>query len=142
MDGGGCEAVRGAYRAVKRLFVDADVREAGYPVDGKRVLHETISDFGGLSVAYAVMKRLTDGQVLRDMDGFTAAQRFFFGYAWSMGYADPEESVEGYVLDTHLFMPLRMNVSCAHCDSWYEAFPEVKEGDKWYVRPEDRIKIW
>lgn len=116
--------------------------EAGYPVDGERVLRETISDFGGLSVAYAVMKRLTDGKELRDMDGFTAAQRFFFGYAWSMGYADPEEFVEMYVSNEHLFMPLRMNVSCAHCDSWYEAFPEVKEGDRWYVRPEDRIKIW
>ena len=32
-------------------------------------------------------------------------------------------------------LPLR------NVDAWYEAFG-VKEGDKLYLKPEDRVKIW
>ena len=43
--------------------------------------------------------------------------------------------------DVHSADHLRVNGGVAQCDFWYDAFG-IKPGDKLYVAPEDRVKIW
>lgn len=43
--------------------------------------------------------------------------------------------------DTHSPNPARINGVVPQIDDWYELF-DVKEGDKLYLKPEDRIRIW
>lgn len=114
----------------------------GHRVDGERVLGECIAELGGISIAFEAMKRATGNVALVDADGFTAAQRFFFGYAWYNADTDPAQLVNLYLNDEHVFEPLRVTSTCANTDGWYEAFPEVQPGDKWYIAPENRLKVW
>ena len=43
--------------------------------------------------------------------------------------------------DPHSPGPIRAFAPLRNVDAWYEAF-DVKEGDKNYVKPEERVKIW
>jgi putative endopeptidase len=43
--------------------------------------------------------------------------------------------------DTHAPAELRVNVQLSNCAEFYEAFG-VKEGDKMYIPPERRVRIW
>jgi len=45
------------------------------------------------------------------------------------------------VSDPHSPGYYRVNGTIRNIDAWYEAFG-VKEGDKLYVKPEDRVRIW
>lgn len=114
----------------------------GYAVNGEQVLGECISDLGGVSIAYEAMKRVTGGAELRDADGFTAAQRFFFGFAWFFADGSPERDADISQTDEHVYPPLRVVSVYANTDGWYEAFPEVQPGDKWYIAPGERLKVW
>jgi putative endopeptidase len=43
--------------------------------------------------------------------------------------------------DEHPANFLRVNGGLAQCEEWYKAF-DIKEGDKLYVAPSDRVNIW
>jgi putative endopeptidase len=45
------------------------------------------------------------------------------------------------VTDPHSPEEERVNAVVRNVDAWYAAF-DVKPGDKLYVAPEDRVKIW
>ena len=99
-------------------------------------------DLGGLMVAHEAYKLSLDGKPAPVIDGFTGDQRFFLAYAqvWRALFRDEAlrqqlttgPHAPGFV---RAFAPLR------NVDAWYEAFG-VKEGDKLYVKPEDRVRIW
>ncbi|MCQ4873189.1 M13-type metalloendopeptidase [Butyricimonas paravirosa] len=137
------DAARFEERAVRvRDYFSTLTYGDGYRVDGERVLGECIADLGGVSIAHEAMKRVTGGDEFRDANGFTAAQRFFFGFVWFFAEANPETNMNLYLTDEHVYSPLRVVSIYANTDAWYEAFPEVKPGDKWYIAPADRVGVW
>ena len=124
------------YEAVK--FKQGD----DYKLIGKLSAGENIGDLGGLMVAYEAYKLSLNGKPAPVIDGFTGDQRFFLAYAqvWRSLFRD-EALRQQLTTGPHspgfvrAFAPLR------NVDAWYEAFG-VKEGDKLYIKPEERVRIW
>lgn len=111
-------------------------------VNGKLTLGENIGDLGGLNVAYEAFKMTKQGQSSEKTDGFTPDQRFFLAWAqiWRTNIL-PQAAAQQIVTDTHAPAQYRTIGPVVNMDAWYKAF-NVKEGDKLYKKPEERIKIW
>ena len=76
------------------------------------------------------------------IDGYTGDQRFFMGWSqiWRRNYRD-EELRNRLMTDSHSPSHYRVIGILSNMPEFYEAF-DVKEGDKMYIKPEDRVKIW
>ena len=111
--------------------------------NGALCLGENLADHGGLNIAFNAfqMWQQKHGR-LADDHGFTPEQRFFLSYAnvWA-GSASPEMLRYLTMMDVHSVNFLRVNGGLAQCDYWYDAFG-IQPGDKYYVAPEDRVKVW
>lgn len=109
---------------------------------------ENIADLGGLVIAldaYHASLRLGHGSaaaVAPVIDGLTGDQRFFRAYAqdWR-GKATDDYKQNLTVSDPHSWRAFRVNGIVRNVDAWYEAFG-VKPGDKLYVEPAKRARIW
>jgi putative endopeptidase len=111
-------------------------------VNGKLTLGENIGDLGGLNAAYEAFKMTKQGQSEVKIDGFTPDQRFFLSWAqvWR-GNILPESAAQLIITDSHSPGPYRTIGAPVNMDAWYKAF-DVKPGDKLYIAPENRLKIW
>ncbi|MCF3110152.1 M13 family metallopeptidase [Niabella sp. CC-SYL272] len=111
-------------------------------VNGKLTLGENIGDLGGLNAAYEAFKMTKQGQSGKKIDGFTPDQRFFLAWAqvWR-GNILPETAAQLILTDPHAPGPYRTIGPLVNMDAWYQAF-DVKQGDKLYKKPEDRIRMW
>lgn len=111
-------------------------------VNGKLTLGENIGDLGGLNLAYEAFKMTDQWRQGKTIDGFTPDQRFFLAWAqvWR-GNILPENAVRLILTDSHSPGPYRTIGAPVNMDAWYKAF-DVKETDKLYKKPKDRIVIW
>lgn len=111
-------------------------------VNGKLTMGENIGDLGGLNVAYEAFKMTKQGKSENKIDGFTPDQRFFLSWAqvWK-GNILPESAAQLILTDPHSPGQYRTIGPIVNMDAWYKAF-DVKEGDKLYKAPKDRIRIW
>ncbi len=110
-------------------------------VNGKLTLGENIADNGGLFIAYKAME-MANPKGQADIDGLNYKQRFFISYAqvWRQNIRD-KEMARRLKEDVHSPGEARVNAGVVNVPYWYEAFG-IKEGDKLYVAPENRAKIW
>lgn len=112
------------------------------PVKGDLTLGENIADIGGLAIAYDAFKLTKQGQGNERIDGFTPDQRFFLGFAQVWRLKTREEQMRMRLnVDSHSPEMFRVNGPLSNFEPFYAAF-NVKEGDKLYVKPENRAKIW
>ena len=114
----------------------------GAKVQGALTMGENIGDLGGLSLAYDAYLISLKGKPAPVLDGVTGQQRVFYGWAqvWRAKIRD-EALRQQVVTDPHSPAYYRVNGTIRNIDAWYEAFG-IKEGDKLYVKPEDRVRIW
>jgi putative endopeptidase len=111
-------------------------------VKGDLTLGENIADIGGLAIAYDAFKMTKQGQGNEKIDGFTPDQRFFLGYAQVWRLKNRDETMRMRLnVDPHSPEMYRVNGPASNFDPFYAAF-NVKEGDKMYIKPEDRARIW
>ena len=114
----------------------------GMHVNGELTLGENIGDLGGLSIAYKAYKISLAGKTPPVIDGFTGDQRFFMGWAQAWRGKAREEALRQQILaDPHAWVEFRANGPLSNIPEFYDAFG-VKPGDKLYVAPEKRVKIW
>jgi putative endopeptidase len=114
----------------------------GVCVNGKLTMGENIGDLGGLEMAYTAYKLSLNGQESTVIDGFTGDQRFFMAHAQVWRGIEREDALRNLVLtNPHSPVAARGSIPERNMDSWYAAF-NVKEGDKLFIKPEDRVKIW
>ena len=114
----------------------------GVFVNGQLTLGENIGDNGGLNIAFRAFQNATAQNPLKDKDGFTPEQRFFISYGFIWAQNTREEALRNQVMnDPHSPASLRVNGGLPQIDAWYEAFG-IKEGDKLYLAPEKRARIW
>lgn len=126
----------------RALIAQYDAYEAlpGHHVNGAFTIGENIGDLGGLSIALKAYKMAhPDSPVI---DGFTGEQRVFIGWAqiWRRNYKD-ENLLQRLKSDPHAPSEFRCNGIVRNIPEWYHAF-DVKPGDKLYLAPEQRVKIW
>ena len=116
------------------------------PIPGKRVngaltLGESIADVAGLVVAYDAYQRSLGGKPAPVLDGYTGDQRFFMAYAQAWRWKGRDAAVDRQMkLDPHPPSAVRPN-TLRNLDAWYVAF-DVKPGDKLYLPPEERVRLW
>ncbi len=112
------------------------------PVNGKLTLGENIADIGGIAIAYDAFKLTKQGKDTAKIDGLTADQRFFIAYAISWREIDRPEMQRVWInTDPHSPVIFRVNGPLSNFTPFYQTFG-VKEGDKMYIKPEDRANIW
>lgn len=111
-------------------------------VNGKLTLGENLADLGGLNIAYEAFTHTKQFKEGKKIDGFTPTQRFFLNWAqvWRNNTL-PEQAAQLILTDPHSPGMHRANGPIVNMDAWYDAF-NVKPGDKMYVAPEKRIRIW
>ncbi len=111
-------------------------------VNGELTLGENLADIGGLTIAYDAFKMTKQGQGTEVIDGFTADQRFFLGYAQVWRIKDSDESMRVRIAtDPHSPEMYRVNGPAMNFEPFYTAF-NVKEGDKMFIKQTNRAKIW
>ncbi|HKT84865.1 MAG TPA: M13 family metallopeptidase [Novosphingobium sp.] len=111
-------------------------------VNGKLTMGENIGDLGGLSLAYRAYKLSLNGRPAPVIDGYTGDQRFFMAWAQVWRTKTREEQARQYlVTDPHSPPQYRVNGIVRNFDEWYKAFG-VQPGDKLYLPPDQRVRIW
>jgi putative endopeptidase len=114
----------------------------GAKVNGDLTMGENIADLGGLLLALDAYKLSLKGKPAPVIDGLTGEQRVFYGWAqvWREKQRDDARRQQ-LVTDPHSPSMYRVNGVVRNIDAWYRAFG-VKPGDKLYVPPEQRVRIW
>ncbi|MBP5336496.1 MAG: M13 family metallopeptidase [Bacteroidales bacterium] len=114
----------------------------GVKANGELTLGENIADHGGVSVAWTALHNALGENVPAPIDGFTAEQRFFLGYArvWAQNITD-EEKARLTKLDVHSLGNNRVNVTLRNFDQFFEAFG-IQEGDAMWRPVSERVHIW
>ena len=114
----------------------------GACVNGLGTLGENIGDLAGLEIAYAAYRMSLGDRQAPVIDGLTGDQRFFIAYART--YRDKvREELARAMLDSDNHAPSRYRVNgvVRNMDAWYAAFA-IKPGDRLYLAPNERVRIW
>ncbi len=104
---------------------------------------ENIGDLGGLEMAYAAYQRYQARHGRAPViGGLTGDQRFFLAFAQAWRNNIREGALRQQVLtDPHSPPEWRVNGVVRNVDAWYRAF-NVRPGDRMYLPPEQRVRIW
>lgn len=110
--------------------------------NGEFTLGENIADQGGLGVSYSAFQKTEQANGNEKIDGFTPAQRFFLSYAnvWAANIRDAEIARRTKT-DPHSLGRWRVNATLRNIQPFYDAF-SIKEGDKMWMSPSERVVIW
>jgi predicted metalloendopeptidase len=114
----------------------------GYHINGRFTLGENIADLGGVTISYSAYHLSLGNQPAPVIDGMTAEQRFFAGWAqvWCTKYTQ-QNLLNRLKTDPHSPAQYRTNGVLSNVPGFYEAY-DVKPSDQMYLAPEKRIKIW
>ena len=106
----------------------------GTKVNGKLTVTENVADAGGLSSTLQVLKTDMTKPNLKD---------YFENYAniWKQK-ASLQYNKYTMVQDVHAPNELRVNQQLKNLPEFYEASPQIKEGDAMYLAPSKRISLW
>ncbi len=112
-------------------------------INGKFTLGENIGDLGGVLGAYdGLQLSFEENGRPEDIDGYTAEQRFFISWTTIWRSLIREDALRNRIItDPHSPGVTRATQPLKNIDAFYEAF-DIKEGDKMYLAPEDRVRIW
>ncbi len=114
----------------------------GMRINGRVAMGENIGDLGGILLGLEAYRNSLKGKPAPVIDGFTGEQRLFMGWAqvWRTLWRD-DALRQQIVNGPHSPGQIRAFAPLRNVDAWYEAF-NVQPGDKLYVKPEDRVRIW
>lgn len=117
--------------------------EPGLHENGKLVEGESIADLGGLTIAYAAFQKTIEGKPApAAIDGFTADQRFFLGWAqvWA-GNTRPELARMIVNTNPHPLDRYRVDAPMSNIPAFAKAFDCAANSKM--VRPApERCRIW
>jgi putative endopeptidase len=110
-------------------------------VNGKQTLGENIADVAGVAAAYDGYRASVGSGTAPAQDGFSGDQQFFIAFAQNWGSKEREAALRNEVAtDGHSPDQYRA-ATVRNIDAWYAAF-HVQPGEKLYLAPADRVRIW
>jgi len=114
----------------------------GYHINPGLTMGENIGDASGVAVGLEAYHLSLNGRPAPVLDGTTGDQRFFYGWAqvWQSKYRD-EALKQQVATDPHSAAQFRVIGPLRNVDAWYDAF-DVQPGTKYYLKPDDRVRIW
>ena len=111
-------------------------------VNGKATLGENIADLGGIVLGIDAFKKTKQYKEGKLINGLSPMQRFFLGYALGWLGQERDEALANQILtDVHAPGFLRVNGPFSDVPEFYRAF-HIKKGDKMWLDPEKRVRIW
>ncbi|HQZ39795.1 MAG TPA: M13-type metalloendopeptidase [Vicinamibacterales bacterium] len=114
----------------------------GLHVNGELTLGENLADLTGLVIAHRAYSLALEGQPALTMDGLTGDQRFYTGWAQVWAGKMRDDMLRQMVMtNPHSPEQYRANTPVRNIPEFYAAF-DVKEGDKLYLPPAERAKVW
>jgi putative endopeptidase len=114
----------------------------GLHVIGRNTLGEDMADLAGITIALKAYRLSLNGKKAPVIDGLTGEQRFYLSYGqiWRSKYR--EQALRTQVLSNeHAPAEFRVISATRNVDDWYKAFG-AKPGDKYYLAPKDRVRLW
>ena len=110
-------------------------------VNGKQTLAENIADVAGISAAYDGYQASLAGKPAPTQDGFSGDQQFFIAFAQNWGSKTREAALRQQVM-TNPHAPAQYRADTVrNIDAWYAAF-NVQPGEKLYLAPPERVRLW
>jgi putative endopeptidase len=111
-------------------------------INGKASMGENIGDLGGIHIAMDAYHASLGGKTSPVIGGFTGDQRVFLGWGqvWRT-LQRPEALRQQLASDPHSPGQVRAVAPLRNMDLWYATWG-IKPGDRQYVAPEDRVRIW
>ena len=110
-------------------------------LNGRQTLAENIADVAGISAAYDGYRASLSGKAPPEQDGFSGDQQFFIAFGQNWGSKAREQALRQQVLtDPHSPGEYRA-ATVRNIDPWYDAF-RVQAGEKLYLAPGERVRIW
>jgi len=115
---------------------------SGSHLNGEMTLGENIGDLGGLNIALEAYHIALHEKSAPILDGTTGDQRVFLSWAQTYRENIRDEALRvNLTSDPHSPAMFRVNGVVRNIDAWYDAFG-VKPGDRLYLDPVDRVRIW
>jgi putative endopeptidase len=114
----------------------------GMRINGRVAMGENIADLGGVHLGLEAYRNFLGGKPGPVLGGFTPEQRVFMAWAqvWRTLWRD-DALRQQLVNGPHSPGQIRAFAPLRNQDEWYKAF-NVQPGDKLYIAPEDRVRIW
>ena len=110
-------------------------------INGKQTLSENIADVAGIAAAYDGYRASLAGKTAPVQGDYSGDQQFFIAFGQNWGTKVRDAALRQEVMtDPHAPDEYRA-ATVRNIDAWYAAF-EVKAGEKLYLAPGDRVRIW
>ncbi len=112
-------------------------------LNGRYTLGENIGDLGGVNAAFEGLQMYLNEKGRPDnIDGFSPEQRFFISWTTVWRTMMRDDAMRNKIkTDPHSPGMYRATMPIQNMDEFHKAF-NIKEGDKMYLSPEKRVKIW
>ncbi|HEY2809669.1 MAG TPA: M13 family metallopeptidase [Steroidobacteraceae bacterium] len=110
-------------------------------INGKLTLVENLADLGGLAAAFDAYRhtlgsKASDREYVRQLD-----REFFIGFARSWRSKTREDALRAQIA-TNDHAPENFRIATVrNIDAWYDAF-DVQPGQRLYLEPKARVRIW
>ncbi|KQN28815.1 peptidase M13 [Sphingomonas sp. Leaf38] len=114
----------------------------GIHINGRASMGENIGDLGGVLISLDAYHTSLGVKAAPVLGGFTGDQRFFLGWGqvWRTLFRD-EALRQQLVSDPHSPGQIRAVNPLRNVDAWYAAW-KIDPGQKQYLAPADRVRIW
>lgn len=115
---------------------------ADLAIDGTKTLSENLADLGGLNAAFDAHRRSLGDRARDPVHVRRLDREFFLGFAGAWRSKIRPEAVRQQVASNDTHAPESYRVSTVrNLDAWYAAF-DVQPGQRLYLPPEKRVRVW
>jgi predicted metalloendopeptidase len=106
-----------------------------------QVLGESVADLAGLRIAYDAYVLSLHGRPDVVRNGLTGEQRFFIAFAQRWRRLQTDAATRQQIATDNHAPPMCRSHLVRNVDEWARAF-HVQRGDRLYLTPEARVRIW